>query len=60
LVEDLARAGSSKTAIYGLLENVLVQLRTGPNFRERDEEAVMDALGGWCHPGALLPEQPGS
>jgi hypothetical protein len=27
VVQDLARTGSSKTAIYELLENVLVQLR---------------------------------
>ena len=64
LVEDLARAGNSKTAIYGLLENALVQLRRAPHFRDGDEDAVldvMDALGGWCHPGAaLLPDQPGS
>jgi hypothetical protein len=59
----LARAGNSKTAIYGLLENALEQLRMAPHFRDGDEDAVldvMDALGGWCHPGAaLLPDQPG-
>jgi hypothetical protein len=63
LVQDLAREGSTKTAIYELLEKSLVQLRMRPDFRVGDEEVVldtMDALTGWCHPTAeLLPEKPG-
>src|SRR5437667_12521850 len=31
LVQDLAREGSTKTEIYGLLESFLVQLRTRPD-----------------------------
>jgi hypothetical protein len=62
LVEDLAREGNSKNKVYGLLEKFLVQLRARPDFREGDEEAVldvMDALTGECHPSAeLLPEKP--
>jgi hypothetical protein len=62
VVEDLARTGSSKTAIYEMLEHFLVQRRTHADFRESDEETVLDvldALTGWCHPSAaLLPEQP--
>jgi hypothetical protein len=62
LAQDLAREGSTKAEIHGLLEKFLVQLRTRPDFGEGDEEAVldvMDALTGWCHPSAeLLPEKP--
>jgi len=32
-------------------------LRTWPDYRETDEDAVldvMDALTGWCHPDAQL------
>jgi hypothetical protein len=62
LVQDLAREGSSKTEISGLLEKFLVQLRTRSDFGEGDEDVVlgvMDALTGWCHPSAgLLPEKP--
>jgi hypothetical protein len=62
LVQDLAREGSTKAEIHGLLERSLVQLRTRPDVREGDEEAVLDvldALTGWCHPSAeLLPEKP--
>jgi hypothetical protein len=62
LVQDLAREGSSKTEIYGLLEKALAQVRARPVFRESDEDAVldvMDALTGWCHTSAeLLPERP--
>lgn len=60
LVEEMAQQGSSKSEIYELLEKFLVQLRTQPDPRVADEEAVldvMDALSGWCHPdAALLPE----
>lgn len=62
LVQELAREGSTKAAIHGLLEKSLMQLRTRPDFRESDEDAVLDvldALTGWCHPGAeLLPNKP--
>jgi hypothetical protein len=62
LVQDLAREGSTKTEIYGLLEKFLAQLRARPDFRDADEEVVldvMDALTGSCHPSAeLLPEKP--
>lgn len=63
LVQDRARGGSTKTEISGLLESFLVQLRTRPDFRDADEEAildVLDALSGWCHPSAeLLPDSRG-
>jgi len=62
LVMDLARDGRNKTEIYGLLEIMLARVRTESDFREKDEDAVldvMDALTGSCHPNAeLLPEKP--
>jgi hypothetical protein len=62
LVGDLAREGSSKIQIYRLLEKYLVEIRTRPEFGECREDAmvdVLDALSGWCHPGAeLIPEKP--
>jgi hypothetical protein len=62
LVQNLAREGSTKPAIYEFLEKSLVRLRSRPGFREGDEEVIldiMDALTGWCHPSAeLLPENP--
>jgi hypothetical protein len=62
LVQDLAREGSTKAAIYGLLEKFVVQQRKRQDLREADEDAVLDvldALSGWCHPTAeLLPEKP--
>ena len=63
LADDLAREGRGKAEILVLFESVLVQQRTRADFREEDEEAVLDvldALRGWCHPTAeLLPEKPG-
>jgi hypothetical protein len=63
LVQELAREGSSKTAIYDSFEKGLLRLRGQPDFCESDEDAildVMDALSGSCHPSAeLLPEKPG-
>lgn len=63
LVGDLAREGHGKADVLELFENIVVQQRTGADFRDKDEEAmldVLDALRGWCHPAAeLLPEQPG-
>lgn len=62
LVEDLARQGSTKTMIYGLLEESLAKLRKQPDYRVAHEDALldtMDSLTGWCHPSAqLLPEKP--
>jgi len=62
LVADLAREGRAKTEIVELLDNVVVRQRTAADFREEDEETVLevlDALRGWCHPAAeLLPEKP--
>ena len=61
-VEELVREGSTQAEIYAQLETLLEQLRTRPDFREANEDAVldvMDALTGWCHPVAeLLPEKP--
>ena len=63
LVTDLAREGRSKAEIIESLEDFLVRHRTGADYREKDEEAlldVLDALHGWCHPASeLLPEPPG-
>jgi hypothetical protein len=62
LVLDLAREGHSKSEIYELFEKFLLQLRTRPDLREEDEDAVldvMDAITGWCHSSAaLLPDMP--
>lgn len=62
LVMDLAREGLSKPQIYELLEAFLLQLRMQADYRETDEETVldiMDALNGWCHPSAeLIPDEP--
>jgi hypothetical protein len=41
-----------------LLEGFLVRLRTRADYRDSDEDAVldvMDSLTGWCHPDARLP-----
>src|SRR5713101_2108525 len=61
LVDDLAREGRGKAEILELLEIFVVQQRTHPDFRDEDEEAmldVLDALRGWCHPAAeLFPEK---
>lgn len=63
VVEDLAREGNSKAHLQDFFERVLMQVRTRPDFREAEEDAVLDvldALTGWCHPGAeLLREKPG-
>ena len=60
-VRELAREGNNKAEIYGLLEALLGQFRTRSDFRETDEDAVldvMDALTGWCHPVAeLFPDE---
>jgi hypothetical protein len=61
LVQDLAREGIAKGQIYDLLEKLVLRLRTQPDYRETEEEAildVMDALDGWCHPSAqLMPDE---
>lgn len=57
LVQDLFREGRSKEDIYGFLETFMVQRRAHKDYRESDEEMildVMDALTGWCHPEAQL------
>jgi hypothetical protein len=62
LVSDLARERRSKAGIVELLQTFLVQHRSSIDYHEADEEAVLDvldALQGWCHPGAeLAVEQP--
>jgi hypothetical protein len=62
LVSDFAREGRSKADIGELLETFLVRHRDGPEYRDADEEVVLDvldALRGWCHPDAeLVAEQP--
>jgi hypothetical protein len=59
LAQELAREGLTKAQVYQLFESFLVQLRKRADFRESDEEIVldiMDALTVWCHPSAeLLP-----
>ena len=61
LVNDLADDGHAKPQIIELLESFVVQQRSHPDFREGDEEAlldVLDALSGSCHPAAeLLPPE---
>ena len=62
LVLELSHKGYSKDDLYELLEKFIVHLRSRDDFRESDEDLVldvMDALTGWCHPDAkLLPENP--
>jgi hypothetical protein len=56
LVNELAAEGQDKQDIYQLCERVMLRLREAG--RGADEEVVldvMDALDGWCHPGARLP-----
>jgi len=59
LVLDLATEGTTKTKIYDQLEQFMVQQRSQPDFREQDEEILLDlldVLSGECHPSAqLLP-----
>ena len=61
LVQELAREGNAKAVIYELLEKYVVALRSQPDHREADQEAVLDvldALSCECHPTAeLLPEK---
>jgi len=62
LVQELAREGTSKTEISELLTKYVDQIRTRPDFKDGEEDAVLDvldALTGWCHPSAeLLPDHP--
>jgi hypothetical protein len=62
LVEDLGREGSTRTEMSRLFEDYLERVRAHPESHKGDEDAildVLDALTGWCHPGAeLLPEKP--
>jgi hypothetical protein len=59
LVNDLADEGQAKPQIVELIENFLGQQRMQADFRDVDEDAlldVLDALNGWCHPKSeLLP-----
>jgi hypothetical protein len=58
-VARLAREGYTKPEVYQALESLLVELRAGqPSETEEDIVLdVMDAVSGWCHPGAqLMPE----
>ena len=58
LVLDLSQEGRGKGEIYDLLDQFVIQLRTRENYRESEEDPVldvMDALTGWCHPSAQLP-----
>ena len=57
LVMELSQEGRTKAQILEVLGEFLEQLRTRPDYREIDEDAVldvMDALTGWCHPDARL------
>ena len=57
LALDLAREGRTKAQILALFEGFVQELRARPEYREGDEDAVldvMDALTGWCHPDARL------
>ena len=60
LVLELSQEGHTKADIYELLEKLVVQVRARADYRESDEDVVldvMDALTGWCHPDAqLLPD----
>jgi len=59
LVLKLSAEGHKKAEILKLFENYALCLRK--KDRESDEDlllGVMDALVGWCHPGArLLPDE---
>ena len=59
LVLDLAREGTPKAQIYDQFEHFMVQQRAQSNFREQDEEAILDLLDALtceCHSSAqLLP-----
>jgi hypothetical protein len=60
LVVEFAEEGRRKVEIYELLEQFLLDLRTREDYREADEDTVldvMDALTGWCHPDARLSPQ---
>jgi len=59
LVGELSTGGSNKATILKIFEQQRQRLRVAN--RESDEDIVMevmDALAGWCHPGArLLPDE---
>ncbi len=59
LAGELAAEGHGKAEIYEAFGRFLVHLREQPAAQARDEETlldVMDALSGWCHPAAQLPD----
>jgi hypothetical protein len=55
------QGGRSKTEIYKIFEDFILDFRQSDKYREADEELlmeVMDALTDWCHPSAkLLPDE---
>lgn len=59
VVLELAAEGCPKREISVLLEKLLLDLRSRPDHREADEDAVLDVLdglAGWCQVDArLLP-----
>jgi hypothetical protein len=57
LVVTLAKEGRTRQQIYDLLEQFLVRMRTRSDYRESEEEFLLDtldALTGWCHPDSRL------
>jgi hypothetical protein len=60
LILDLTKEGRGEAELYGLLEGTLARLRARGGGEDREDAVlnVMDALTGWCHPGArLAPEK---
>ena len=60
-VLQLAAEGHAKAEIVESLERLLLWLKDLDTRSETGEDAVLDvldALSGWCHPGAqLLPKE---
>jgi len=56
LVQDLAREGIARDQIYELLEKFVLRLRTQPDYRETEEEAVLDVIG--CAEWLVSSERP--
>lgn len=59
VVMTLYAEGCDEAELQGQLESLLVDNRRRTDFREADEDAildVLDSLTGWCHEDAkLLP-----
>jgi hypothetical protein len=47
VVKDLAREGFTKPQINELLERLRVQLRMQADYRESDEELILDIMDNW-------------